>query len=161
MAVIWDVDTKGQVRWLDGHVKIITSVECVCLNSLSVRAGADRLQLVPELALCSDLLKGLERDHMGSCIRHRPSAPSGYRPIRRSCRIRLISPQEQVCFRFIIAVSAVHNVINSQILLVLLSSGEVFIVDLRREYKGRYELCEVQDESDDEAQMNRARYVMS
>lgn len=44
----------------------------------------------------------------------------------------------------------------SKIILVLLSSGEAYIVDLRREYRGRYELCEVQDESDDESQMSRA-----
>lgn len=46
---------------------------------------------------------------------------------------------------------------DSKIILVLLSSGEAYIVDLRREYRGRYELCEVQDESDDESQMSRAR----
>ena len=43
--------------------------------------------------------------------------------------------------------------------MVLLSSGEVYIVDQRRECKGRYELMEVLDESDDESQYNRARCV--
>ena len=47
---------------------------------------------------------------------------------------------------------------GSKIVLVLLSSGEAYIVDLRKEYRGRYELCEVQDESDDEGQMSRSRY---
>ena len=48
---------------------------------------------------------------------------------------------------------------RSKIVLVLLSSGEVYIVDHRREYKGRYELMEVLDESDDEGQYNRSRCV--
>ena len=46
---------------------------------------------------------------------------------------------------------------HSRIILVLLSSGEVYIVDQRKEYKGRYELIEVMDESDDEGQYNRSR----
>lgn len=46
---------------------------------------------------------------------------------------------------------------GSKIILVLLSSGEVYIVDQRREFKGRYELMEVLDESDDEGQYNRSR----
>lgn len=29
IAIIWDLDTRAPVRWLDGHVKAITSVECV------------------------------------------------------------------------------------------------------------------------------------
>ena len=36
LAVIWDMDTKGPVRYLDGHVKAITSVECVGLSSCAV-----------------------------------------------------------------------------------------------------------------------------
>ena len=47
---------------------------------------------------------------------------------------------------------------HSKIILVLLSSGEVYIVDQRKEFKGRYELIEVMDESDDEGQYNRSRY---
>ena len=31
-------------------------------------------------------------------------------------------------------------------------------MDQRKEYKGRYELIEVMDESDDEGQYNRSRY---
>jgi COMPASS component SWD1 len=28
-AAIWDLETRAAVRWLEGHVKGITSVECV------------------------------------------------------------------------------------------------------------------------------------
>ena len=37
LAVIWDMDIKGPVRYLDGHVKNITSVECVdlCIHIVS------------------------------------------------------------------------------------------------------------------------------
>lgn len=37
---------------------------------------------------------------------------------------------------------------RSQILLVLLSTGEAYIVDLRKYHKGRFELCDFQDEDD-------------
>lgn len=49
--------------------------------------------------------------------------------------------------------------ISSKILLVLLGSGEAYLVDLRKEHRGRYELCEVQEDSDDEAQSSRARFA--
>ncbi|KAI0922003.1 hypothetical protein AcV5_000551 [Taiwanofungus camphoratus] len=51
--------------------------------------------------------------------------------------------------------------ISSKILLVLLGSGEAYLVDLRKEHRGRYELCEVQEDSDDEAQSSRARSAMT
>lgn len=46
----------------------------------------------------------------------------------------------------------------SQILLVLLSPGDAYIVDLRKQYRGRFELCEVQDDSDDESQSSKHRH---
>lgn len=46
----------------------------------------------------------------------------------------------------------------SQILLVLLSPGDAYIVDLRKKYRTRVELCEVQDEDEDEdVQMSKPR----
>lgn len=47
---------------------------------------------------------------------------------------------------------------ESKIILILLTSGEVHIEDLRRDQKSRYELLEVQDDSDEEASAQRARY---
>lgn len=32
-AVIWDLDTRAPIRWLEGHVKAVTSVECVAAGS--------------------------------------------------------------------------------------------------------------------------------
>ncbi len=52
------------------------------------------------------------------------------------------------------------NLCLSQVLLVLLAPGEAYIVDLRKKARiQRVELCEMQDDSDDESQMNRSRYV--
>lgn len=50
---------------------------------------------------------------------------------------------------------------RSQIILTLLSTGEVYLVDLRRETRGRVEITEPQDESDEEGseQVSRARCV--
>ncbi|GBE79127.1 Set1 complex component swd1 [Sparassis crispa] len=58
-------------------------------------------------------------------------------------------------------VSASFHPRNSKILLVLLGSGEAYVVDLRREYRGRFELCEVQDDSDEEGQMSKQRSAMT
>ena len=53
-----------------------------------------------------------------------------------------------------------YFVCGSQIILVLLAPGEAYIVDLRRQHRGREELCEVQDENDsDEEGQSRARCV--
>ncbi|TFK74390.1 COMPASS complex protein [Pluteus cervinus] len=41
---------------------------------------------------------------------------------------------------------------NSQIVLVLMSTGEAYLVDLRKEHHSRVELCEALDEGEDEAQ---------
>ena len=40
----------------------------------------------------------------------------------------------------------------------MLAGAELYVEDLRREHRGRYELVEVQDDSDEEASMHRARY---
>jgi hypothetical protein len=51
--------------------------------------------------------------------------------------------------------------IHSHIILALLGTGEVYLIDKRKENRGQVELCEVQDESEDEGegQMNRTRSV--
>ncbi|SRR6266851_7580415 len=35
-AVIWELETRAAVRWLEGHVKGITSVECVMCRPSSI-----------------------------------------------------------------------------------------------------------------------------
>lgn len=46
----------------------------------------------------------------------------------------------------------------SQILLVHLSIGEAYIVDLRKEHRGRFELVEPQDEEDEELSRQQCVY---
>ena len=46
---------------------------------------------------------------------------------------------------------------NSHIILALLGTGEAYLVDLRKEYRGQVELCEVQDESDEEGEGQASR----
>lgn len=48
---------------------------------------------------------------------------------------------------------------NSHIVLTLLGTGEAYLADLRKEHRGRVELCEVQEDSDDENQVSRSRYA--
>jgi len=33
LAVIWDLETRAAIRWLEGHVKAVTSVEYVHLST--------------------------------------------------------------------------------------------------------------------------------
>jgi hypothetical protein len=44
-----------------------------------------------------------------------------------------------------------HSLPRSQIILTLLQSGDAYLVDLRKKHRGRVELEEVQDDSDDES----------
>ena len=48
----------------------------------------------------------------------------------------------------------------SQIVLVLLSTGDAYLVDQRKQYRSRVELCEIQEESEDEGQSSRQRYAI-
>ena len=54
---------------------------------------------------------------------------------------------------------SLKHYISSQIVLVLLSSGEAYLVDLRPEHRGRYELVEMiaEPETEEEAQASRSR----
>jgi COMPASS component SWD1 len=47
--------------------------------------------------------------------------------------------------------SCSHSPPFSQIILALLQSGDAYLVDLRKKYRGRVELEEVQDDSDEES----------
>jgi hypothetical protein len=47
---------------------------------------------------------------------------------------------------------------DSNIVLALMSTGEVYLTDLRKEHRSRVELCEVQDDNDEEP--NKLRYVI-
>ena len=42
-ARVWDLDTKSTVRWLEGHVKGVTSMECVLLSSFYLSLGPHSL----------------------------------------------------------------------------------------------------------------------
>ncbi|KAI0722010.1 COMPASS complex protein [Cerioporus squamosus] len=121
VAVIWDLDTKGQVRWLDGHVKMITSVDWSQNSRYVVTASKDWNVIIWDLASDTELP-------------------------RRKATVRFDVP----------VVSASFHPKNSQILLVL-TSFELWIVDLRSEYKGQYELVEVFDDDDEEGGSHRAR----
>ncbi|KAI0643665.1 WD40 repeat-like protein [Trametes meyenii] len=126
LAVIWDLATRGQVRWLEGHVKGITSIDWSQNSRYVMTSSKDWNVIVWDLASDTD-------------------------PPRRQATIRFDVP----------VVSAAFHPRNSKIILVLLSSGEVYVVDLRREYRGRYELSEFQDDEEDEAQMSRSRSAFS
>lgn len=60
--------------------------------------------------------------------------------------------------RFLVTLSIRFLTISHrQIILALLDTGEVYLVDLRKEHRGRFELMEALEEDDDESQMARGR----
>ncbi|EMD40979.1 hypothetical protein CERSUDRAFT_121584 [Gelatoporia subvermispora B] len=125
-AVIWDLGTKAPIRWLEGHVKGVTSVDWSRNSRYVLTSSKDWNICIWDMA--SDL---------------DPPLPHS--------TIRFDSP----------VASASFHPRNSKILLVLLSVGESYIVDLRKEHRGRYELVETQEESDEEGQMNKPRAAMT
>lgn len=89
-------------------------------------------------------------------------------PPRRHATIRFDAPVVSASFHprnrsvhhiFYNNIAHILTYFRSKIVLILLGSGEAYIVDLRKEHRGRYELCEVLDESEDEAQAGRSRRV--
>ncbi|PCH41574.1 COMPASS complex protein [Wolfiporia cocos MD-104 SS10] len=125
-AVVWDLDTKAPVRWLEGHVKGVTSVDWSRNSRYVLTSSKDWNVIVWDLASDSD-------------------------PTRRQATIRFDAP----------VISASFHPRNSKILLVLLGTGETYLVDLRKDHRGRFELCEAQEESDDEGQSSRPRSAMT
>ncbi|CCM03989.1 uncharacterized protein FIBRA_06145 [Fibroporia radiculosa] len=119
-AVVWDLDTKAPVRWLEGHVKGVTSVDWSRNSRYVLTSSKDWNVIVWDLA-------------------------SETEPPHRRTTVRFDAP----------IVTASFHPRNSQILLVLLGTGEAYLVDLRKEHRGRFELCEVQEDSDEEGQTNR------
>ncbi|KAI0751218.1 WD40 repeat-like protein [Daedaleopsis nitida] len=122
LAVLWDLDTKGPVRWLDGHVKGITSIDWSQNSRYVVTSSKDWNVIVWDLTSDTD-------------------------PPRRRNTLRYDAP----------VTSASFHPQNSKIMLVLMSSGEAYVEDFRKDHRGHFELCEVQDDSDDESQLLRSR----
>ncbi|KZT20675.1 WD40 repeat-like protein [Neolentinus lepideus HHB14362 ss-1] len=125
-AVIWDLDTCGAVRWLEGHVKGITSVDWSRHSRFVLTASKDWNIVVWDLASETD-------------------------PPKRHATVRFDAP----------VASAYFHPRNSQILLVLLATGDAYVVDLRKSQRSRVELCEPQEDDDDEAQMHRPRSAIT
>lgn len=115
-----------------------------------------RQKLVTEFSVCVDFLEGLERDHVGHGVRHRPPSEENYHQIRCVRELCFFPSEEQV--GSLDYASRSHSPPLSQIILALLQSGDAYLVDLRKKYRGRVELEEVQDDSDEESGAS-PRYV--
>lgn len=78
-------------------------------------------------------------------------------PPQRKTTIRFDAPASSASFhprnrcRISVVFSYPHSLPRSQIILTLLQSGDAYLVDLRKKNRGRVELEEVQDDSDDES----------
>ncbi|KAF8966453.1 WD40-repeat-containing domain protein [Flammula alnicola] len=115
-AEIWDLETRAPIRWLDGHVKTITSIDWSRNSRYLLTSSKDWNVLIWDLASVCD-------------------------PPQRHSSIRFDAP----------VVSASFHPKNSQIVLVLLATGEAYVCDMRKKHRSRIELLEtILDEGEDE-----------
>jgi hypothetical protein len=63
----------------------------------------------------------------------------------------------RVCFVLFLFSLVYNECKRSRIVLALLSTGEAYVVDSRKEHRARVELCETLSEDDDD---ERARYLV-
>ncbi|EKM59556.1 uncharacterized protein PHACADRAFT_85948 [Phanerochaete carnosa HHB-10118-sp] len=127
-ARIWDLDTKSTVRWLEGHVKSVTCVDWSRNSTYVLTASKDWNVVIWDLSSETD-------------------------PPKRKNIIRFDAPVASASFH-----PRNRHVSVSQILLVLLTPGDAYIVDLRSQHRSRVELCEVQEESDEEYQSHSNKH---
>jgi len=106
-------------------------------------------KLVTEFSVYVNFLEGLERDYVGHGLRHRSPSEENYYQIRCVGELCVFPSEEQV--GSLIYASYSYSPPFSQIILALLQSGDAYLVDLRKKYRGRVELEEVQDDSDEES----------
>jgi hypothetical protein len=106
-------------------------------------------KLVTKFSVCVNFLEGLERDYVGHGLRHRPPSEENHHQVRCLCELCFVPSEKQV--RSSDNTSCSHSPPFSQIILALLQSGDAYLVDLRKKYRGRVELEEVQDDSDEES----------
>ncbi|KAH8830539.1 WD40 repeat-like protein [Flagelloscypha sp. PMI_526] len=110
-VAIWDVELKAVVRWLDGHVKAVTSIDWSRNSKYIMTASKDWNIIIWDLT-------------------------EEYDP-----------PQRKHTIRFDVEVhGASFHPRNSQIVLALMGSGEVYMVDMRKSKNTRVELVEPPDE---------------
>ncbi|KLO10157.1 WD40 repeat-like protein [Schizopora paradoxa] len=113
-AAVWDLDTKAPIRWLQGHVKAVTSADWSRNSRFVLTASKDWNVVIWDLASDVD-------------------------PPQRYTTIRFDAP----------VLSASFHPRNMQIVLVLLATGDAYLVDLRKEFQGRVELVEEVEEEEE------------
>ncbi|KAF9652158.1 WD40 repeat-like protein [Thelephora ganbajun] len=115
-ALIWDMDSKNAIRWLEGHVKPLTSMDWSRNSKYLLTTSKDWNAIVWDIETAAEV-----------------------DPCQRKRTVRFDAP----------VVSGSFHPKNCKILLILLSTGEAFIVDLRKGHAGRFELYD-QHEGDDQ-----------
>ncbi|KAK0453170.1 WD40 repeat-like protein [Armillaria borealis] len=113
---IWDLETRAQIRTLDGHVKAVTNLDWSRNSRFLLSSSKDWNVIIWDLAADWD-------------------------PPQRYKTIRFDSP----------VLSASFHPRNSKIIVALMDTGDVYLVDLRKEHRSRVELVEVQEEGEEDS----------
>ena len=96
-AEIWDLETRAPIRWLDGHVRGVTSIEYVPLFWwLVFRQLIFLTQLVSELPICLDFVQGLECTGLGPRLCLWSPTATLHNSLWCSGYLSIIPPQKQV-----------------------------------------------------------------
>lgn len=152
-AEIWDLETRAPIRWLDGHVKAITSIECVLLSLFKITvglrspiAGRGILGISWRLQKTGTSSFGIFLLHM---ILHNDKNPS-------VLMSQLLVPRSipKIGEKISRNICSFLTQQFSQIVLVLLATGEAYVCDLRKQNRSRTELLETLPDEVEEDEEN-------
>ncbi|WVQ85970.1 hypothetical protein IAT38_008138 [Cryptococcus sp. DSM 104549] len=148
LVEVWDVETKGILRTLEGHSRHVGGLSWSRNNRFLLTASLDGLAIIWDLSSLSPSLLN-------------PKTPLSARRRSRSNEASTSSPRRHTLRFDSPLVSASFHPRNSQIVLTVLSVGEVVLVDLRKG-GGRYKLEDVAEGGQDEvAEETTARKKVS
>ncbi|WWD20760.1 hypothetical protein CI109_105237 [Kwoniella shandongensis] len=136
LVEVWDVETRGVVRVLEGHVKAVKGLSWSKNNRYLLTSSQDSTAIIWDLSILSHPLLNPQTPSSSSSSSKLPSSSSP-----RKCTIRFDAP----------LLGASFHPRNSKIVLAVLSIGEVVLVDLRKEGGGRWKLEDVVEGEEDQA----------
>ncbi|WWC65240.1 uncharacterized protein I303_107857 [Kwoniella dejecticola CBS 10117] len=144
---IWDVETRGMIRMLEGHVKAVGGLSWSRNNRYLLSCSLDATAIIWDLSILSHpyLQPKTPATSSSSSSSSRPSSSSA-----RSHTIRFDAPVS----------TAVFHPRNSKIILATLTCGEVVLVDLRNGSRHTLEDVVEGEEAPDDIQ-SRKRVSMA
>ncbi|KAK8850581.1 hypothetical protein IAR55_004500 [Kwoniella newhampshirensis] len=135
LVEVWDVETRGVLRVLEGHVKAVKGLSWSRNNRYLLTASQDSTAIIWDLSVLTHPLLSPQTPSSSSTSTSGKASSSS----PRACTIRFDAPVSHASF----------HPRNTKIVLAVLSCGEVVLVDLRKEGGGRWNLEDVVEGEED------------